>query len=239
MNLWWLSNSLSLLKVEKLTPIVFCVVTAFFVNIASSEVAAQTPRHKKGNGDRMIDRLSFRLKIDRDKATEMFRQINYFIDDLTLDLTYLASSRDDYSRKENRKDQAIASFFTSRESEVGVSSLKSNRIDVHSIEEYLSRLIGLTRYKYTKVELLFNTNYLDIGDFGPSVEEPGMFEFSTTIEQIFKAYNDDNLVYADKTYKSFRILLDPKTAKILAKEILVQETSALEYYKNRVNFRDQ
>ncbi|KPA14179.1 hypothetical protein MHK_005613 [Candidatus Magnetomorum sp. HK-1] len=181
--------------------------------------------------DSIIIHIQEKVGCDERYAILLYQIINYFAEGIQTDLTYIAQSTDDLEYKEKRIKNTISRYFQSPESNVQVSSLSRSSIFDFSIHTYLHRLAKLrSRYRYTKVELIFEPDYLGISRF----EKVGdsKYELSVSMWQKFVGYIGDSVVYSDATRKKFRlyfVLNEKPTVKI--DEILVAETVNLDYYK--------
>jgi len=184
--------------------------------------------------EQIIDNIQKSFSSDRETAEAVLSIINYFAEGIQTEFSYLASSKDDINLKEIRIKKTIQKYFESESSLVQDSNVNRKPIDDYEVKAYLYRLATLIHYKYTKVELLFDPDYLSIGTFLQT--GPNSYELSLSMWQIFRAWKGYELVDSDATKRKFRLgltLLDDGTIRIKIIEILVSETISLDAYSKR------
>jgi ubiquitin len=178
--------------------------------------------------ERTIESIQKQIGIDYSSAEKLFLGINYFAEGIQTNLTYLASSKDSFSEKDNIIKLTINDYFVSPKSQIQVSSLSHPDIYSYDIQAYLHDLSRLSNNSYTKVELIFRPDYLGIG----RIEKlrSGKYEISVSMKQMFRGWNEGKIAYQDETRKKFRLVFDFKggSASIKINEILVAETIQLD-----------
>jgi len=181
----------------------------------------------------IIDTIQRNVGCDREAAEALLAVINYFAEGIQTEFSYLASSKDDIYIKEIRIKKTIQKYFESERSIVQVSNVHRKPIYDYEIRTYLDRLARLALYKYTRVELLFDPDYLGIGQFLQT--GPNSYELSVSMWQIFRAWMGNELAYADATKKKFRLnfVIEGDRVQVKISEILVSETTSLEKYKGK------
>lgn len=110
-----------------------------------------------------ISHLQNGINCSREEAERLYRTINFFADGVTSDLTYIASSRDDFATKQKAINRTIRDYFENGNSIIQVSSISKDPenpdIFDFTIRRYLYRLANM-KNRYTKVELTFQQDYL-------------------------------------------------------------------------------
>lgn len=189
-----------------------------------------------------IAHLQNGIKCSREEAERLYRAINYFADGVTSDLTYIASSQDDFATKQKAINRAIRDYFESPNSIIQVSSISKNpdnpEIYDFTIRRYLYRLANM-KNRYTKVELTFQQDYLGMGQIYPDGND---FELSISLWQIFRGWKDNALAYQDATKKKFRLAFkkigdDKYDVKI--KEALATETIDLNKFYQKFKLEEK
>lgn len=166
---------------------------------------------------------------DQETAVQVINAIVAFMHDLQSRFSYIASSTDAVTTKDNVARNTIQSCFVSDRSEIQVGSAYTRRIRTQPVNVYLYRLGRLRQlYGYTDVELYFRPKYLGIGRVYAIDGRPGTYEVSVSVVQIFKAWKYEQPVYTDATTKKFRVRFELTSDDILVTvdEVLVTETLA-------------
>ena len=186
----------------------------------------------------IINHIKSRIGCSYENAETILHVINFFSESIQAEFTDLASSSDPISEKESRIKYVIAKYFESANSMVQVSSITKKKRGIkyifsYPIRTYLYRLAQLNKYKYTRVELLYEPDYLGIGTFEKLGDN--RYELSVSMWQLFRAWIDETLVYEDATRKKFRLCFildeDTNTAIVSISEILVSETVDIKKFR--------
>jgi hypothetical protein len=189
-----------------------------------------------------ISHLQNGINCSREEAERLYRTINFFADGVTSDLTYIASSRDDFATKQKAINRTIRDYFENGNSIIQVSSISKDpeNPDIYdfTIRRYLYRLANM-KNRYTKVELTFQQDYLGMGQIYPDGQD---VELSSSLWQIFRGWKDNLLAYQDATKKKFRLAFkkigdDKYDVKI--KEALATETIDLNKFYQKFKIEDK
>jgi len=184
--------------------------------------------------DSILNKIQTSIDCDRETAEAFLGLIENFAVKIQAEFTYLASSPDELAIKQKSIKSTIKKYFESENSLVSVSNVNRKPIYDYEVKVYLYRLATLIHYKYTKVELLFDPDYLGISKFeriGPT-----SFELSVSMWQLFRGWVGYELVYEDATRKKFRLrvhILSSGKVELKISEILVAETIPYERYKSK------
>jgi len=218
--------------VKKLT---CCNIVLFFTLHCSSLVYSDSKSYDDtlNSFDAVINHIQERVGLSEESAIVLYQHINMFAEGIQTAITYIAQSSDDYDTKEKKIRYTISKYFDSPESTVQVSSLSRSTIFDYSIHTYLYRLARLrSRYHYTKVELIFEPDYLGISSFKKIGESK--YELSVSMWQEFIGYIGDSIAYSDATRKKFLLYFEfdeRRRFTIKIGQILVAETINLDYYR--------
>jgi len=183
--------------------------------------------------EEIVNHVQTTVGCDADYAEWLMYKIDEFAKQLQDNISFIASANEPYEVKERIVKTVINESFESRFSYVDVSSIHAGVVNVSSsyVYRYLYRLSRLKdTYNYTKVELLFNPDYLGIGKFYKT--DDSTYELSVTMIQIFRAWYGENVVYSDETRKKFRLNFhvdeNNRLTGIKVDRILVTETKNIE-----------
>jgi len=167
----------------------------------------------------------------KEDAKRFLNYVQNVMDIVQTSFSQLVSTRkieDVYKIKKN----LLYNYFES-DACVQISSINSSLLLTQIINDYLNRLTNYN-YRYGKVELYFDKEYLAFGniyEFGPKNNRA--YEFNLTASQIFKGYIGDYIQYGDATIKVFNFVFkkveNSWTLKI--KSITAKETYSLENYE--------
>lgn len=131
--------------------------------------------------------------------------------DLSKYISIIGSKDTPYSEATRVMDRAEELFAT--DSEMGVSSLNSDKINYYKVREYFERLIALN---YDKVKISwYDIHY--ISDLEPQPD--GKFVGVITIYQRFEGSTDDGFTYRDTTKKDITIYVERKKTQISGRTI--------------------
>ena len=186
--------------------IVLAVLALFTCTIAMAQEPQLSPQRKQA-----IDSL----------ALEKVRDLSKYI-------SIIGSKDTPYSEANRVMDRAEELFAP--DSEMGVSSLNSDKINYYKVREYFERLIALN---YDKVKISwYDIHY--ISDLEPQPD--GKFVGVITVYQRFEGTTDDGFTYKDTTKKDITIYVERKKTQISGRtiqfwdvmlgDIRVTETSA-------------
>jgi len=142
----------------------------------------------------------------------------------------LASHR--YKKKEYKIKKNLLNNYFESDAWVQISSKNSSLLITQTIEDYLDRLTNY-KYKYDKVKLYFDKEYLAFGkinEFGPRNNRS--YEFNLAAAQIFEGYIGDYIRYSDTTIKVFNFIFKRmgKSWTLKIKCITAKETYTIEKY---------
>lgn len=187
--------------------------------------------------EQSVQHIKSTLNCDIEYAEWVISTINLFAKKLQSDIEYIANSDDTYSQKVNYIPKVISNSFVNRSSKIDVSSKTRKTISTYSIQQYLYRLSKLKKiYGYSKVELLYEPDYLGMGRFyGKYKDNSGdYYELSIAMWQVFRAWFGDNrmLAYGDVTKKKFRLRFyvdsENRLKHIKVNRVFVSETIDIE-----------
>ncbi|MEQ8714562.1 MAG: hypothetical protein RIC80_16195 [Cyclobacteriaceae bacterium] len=131
--------------------------------------------------------------------------------DLSKYISIIGSKDTPYSEATRVMDRAEELFAP--DSEMGVSSLNSDKINYYKVREYFERLIALN---YDKVKISwYDIHY--ISDLEPQPD--GKFVGVITIYQRFEGTTDDGFTYRDTTKKDITIYVERKKTQISGRTI--------------------
>ena len=165
------------------------VLTLCTIGIAQAQEPQLSPQRKQA-----IDSL----------ALEKVRDLSKYI-------SIIGSKDTPYSEAKRVMDRAEELFAP--DSEMGVSSLNSDKINYYKVREYFERLIALN---YDKVNISwYDIHY--ISDLEPQPD--GKFVGVITIYQRFEGTTDDGLTYKDTTKKDITIYVERKKTQISGRTI--------------------
>jgi len=211
---------------------VLLLIVAAIANFAVKQKKTAENKHQT-EYEQIIDSISENIRADRATAEAILNIINHVAEGIQAEFTYLASSDDDLKIKQGRFKSIIERYFESEKSLIQVTDIKRKPIHDYEVGLYLYHLATL-RSKYTKVELLFNPDYLGIGTF--SKAEENSYEFSVSMWEIFRAWIGNELANSQAAKKRFRLKLEFLSngkLQVQISDILIAETISYEKYKSR------
>lgn len=184
--------------------------------------------------EQAINQIRERFNCDENYAKWIVQKVDEFCTSLESDIEYVANSNDSYQSKIGYIDNTvIKNHFVNRQSQIDISSVNTQRINTTTISQYLYSLAKIKeKYGYTKVELLFDPDYLGIGTFHKV--SSNCYELSVSIWQIFRAWKRENISYSDATRKKLRLLFfvdkDGYVTDIKTDRIAVAQTVPIDRY---------
>ena len=222
-----------MIKLKETTTICLrIIIFSCFLCIASSYAnLAKVDNSIKSDFDIVIEHIQSSVGCSRNSAESIFLLINYFAEGIQESFVYLATSKDELSVKNEKVKYTINKYFESRYSLVQVGVRNYSSIFEFAVHTYLRNLCRKNRYKYTKVELEFNPDYLGIGSFEKTGENT--YELSISMWMIFRGIIGDEVKYEDATRKKFRLnfFIQGDKVQLTINEIIVAEIIDLNYYK--------
>jgi hypothetical protein len=133
------------------------------------------------------------------------------VKDLSKYISIIGDKKTPYSEATRVMDRAEELFAP--DSEMGVSSLSSEKITYYKIREYFQKLMALN---YDKV----NIQWYDIHYISDLEQQPdGKFVGVITVYQRFEGTSDDGLSYKDTTKKDITIYVEKKKTQIAGRTI--------------------
>lgn len=144
--------------------------------------------------------LSYERKLAVDSlALEKVRDLSKYV-------SIIGNKETDYSDAKRAIDRAMELFMEG--SEIGVSSLKSNKIKYYKIKKYFERLMQLN---YDKIKI----EWYKIQYISDLVKQPdGRYVGVITIYQRFEGTTAEGIKYVDTTKKDITIYVEKKTTQI-------------------------
>ncbi len=159
------------------------------LSFISAVTYAQTPPQLSSSRKQAIDSL----------AMEKIRDLGKYIS--------IVGDKETPWSEANRVIERTLELF-SEGSEIGVSSLSSNKIKNYTIREYLERLMALN---YDKVKIQwFDIQYISDLERQPDGKYVGVI----TIYQKFEGRTEEGLVYKDVTKKDITVYVERKETQI-------------------------
>jgi len=182
----------------------------------------------------ILENIQKNVDVDLPTAWAVLGNIADFSAGIQAELTYFASSDDSLSVKQRRIKYAIERYFESEKSLVQVSHVNRKPIDDYEVKVYLDRLAILNKQQYTKVELLFDPDYLGVGPFTRTGENS--YELGVSMWQTFRAWRGDELIDSSATRRRFSLsfaLSYKGTTHMRIRQIFDIETIPLDAYRRR------
>ena len=157
-----------------------------------------------------IRKIQEALGYDREEAKNLLGYITKILDEVQNVIRDVSSNEISIQKKEELSRYIIKKhFIDSDDAGVQVISNVSKRIEEYRVPDYFKHIsdYSASRFKYNKVIILFNRDYLKLG----TVYNLGNnnYEFSISSCQWFRAFDDTIVVYEDFTMKHFIFLLYP------------------------------
>lgn len=131
--------------------------------------------------------------------------------DLSKYISIIGNKETAFSEAQRVMDRAEELFAP--DSEMGVSSLNTDKVNYYKVREYFERLMALN---YDKVSIKwYNIHYISDLERQPDGKYVGV----VTIYQRFEGTSNDELSYKDTTKKDITIYVERKKTQIQGREI--------------------
>lgn len=133
------------------------------------------------------------------------------VKDLSKYISIIGDKKTQFSEAQRVMDRAEELFAP--DSEMGVSSLSSNKVEYYKVRKYFERLMALN---YDKVSIKwYDIHYISDLELQPD----GTYVGVITIYQRFEGTTDDGMSYKDTTKKDITIYVKKKETQIAGRTI--------------------
>ena len=181
----------------------------------------------------VLKRVMTQLSCNNDEAANFMIELEFFIKQAQDNISKVASQPG--KNKIFIKNYTRSNFFLSSSSVQVHIFNKFKEVETLNVDVYLSRLARLSKYRYTSVELLFNPDYLALGNIYPidNINNVQQYELSVSMWQLYK---ENNFIYSDATLQNIIIVFYKKNSKFdfKIKNIAVKETISIEEFHEKM-----